>query len=64
LGAAAREVLDEMNALANLIDAGVVKLQEMGMLSLTTEENARRILELTGGNTDAAANIILEGLEQ
>ena len=64
MGAAAREVLDEMNALANLIDAGVVKLQEMGMLSLTTEENARRILELTGGNTDAAANIILEGLEQ
>jgi hypothetical protein len=42
------------------IEAGIVQLRDMGILSQTTEANARKILTETFGNVEAAVNRILE----
>ena len=58
---------EEVAALAGLVERGVEQLREMGILnvanpehSLTSEANARRLLQDNGGNVDAVANAIFE----
>ena len=46
--------------IAQRVDRGIEQLREMGILAMTTEERARRILQEFGGNLDAAVNAILE----
>ena len=46
--------------IAQRVDRGIEQLREMGILAMTTEERARRILQEFGVNVDAAVNAILE----
>ena len=50
----------EIAALAQAVDNGINQLREMGILEMTTEEEARRILQENGGNVEAAINMILQ----
>jgi len=60
LAQAAQGVVSEIAALAQAVDRGIVQLREMGILDLTTEAEARRILQDNGGNVEAAINTILQ----
>lgn len=57
---AAQGVVGEIAALAQAVDNGINQLREMGILDMTTEEEARRILQENGGNVEAAINMILQ----
>jgi len=57
---AAQGVVGEIAALAQAVDNGINQLREMGILEMTTEEEARRILQENGGNVEAAINMILQ----
>jgi len=50
----------EIAALAQAVENGINQLREMGILEMTTEEEARRILQENGGNVEAAINMILQ----
>ena len=54
------EKTSEIAALAQAVDRGINQLREMGILDLTTEAEARRILQDNGGNVEAAINTILQ----
>merc|ERR1712147_252407 len=60
LAQAAQGVVSEIAALAQAVDRGITQLREMGILDLTTEAEARRILQDNGGNVEAAINAILQ----
>lgn len=60
LGQAAQEVVSEMAALAQAVENGITQLREMGILEMTSEADARRILQENGGNVEAAINSILQ----
>lgn len=60
LAQAAQGVVSEIAALAQAVDRGINQLREMGILDLTTEAEARRILQDNGGNVEAAINTILQ----
>jgi hypothetical protein len=49
-----------MAALAQAVENGMTQLREMGMLEMTSEADARRILQENGGNVEAAINSILQ----
>jgi len=57
---AAQGVVGEIAALAQAVENGINQLREMGILEMTTEEEARRILQENGGNVEAAINMILQ----
>jgi len=57
---AAQGVVGEIAALAQAVENGINQLREMGILEMTTEEEARRILQENGGNVETAINVILQ----